>query len=56
VEDKVLEKIIKEKEQRRKELSALSFKEKIQILIQLQKMAKGVSKQGKAMERIVWLI
>ena len=56
MQNKVLENIIKEKEQRRKELSALSFKEKIQILIQLQKMAEGVTKQRKISDRIVWLI
>jgi t-SNARE complex subunit (syntaxin) len=46
----------REKEQRRKDLSKLSFKEKIHILVQLQIMARGVTKQGKAVERIVWLI
>lgn len=51
-----MENIIREKEQRRKDLSELSFKEKIQILVQLQKMARGVTKQGKRVERIVWLI
>ena len=56
MQNKVLENIIREKEQRRKDLSVLSFKEKIQILVQLQKMARGVTKQGKAVERIVWLI
>lgn len=56
VQNKVLENIIKEKEKRRKDLSLLSFKQKIHILVQLQKMARGVTKQGKAMERIVWLI
>jgi hypothetical protein len=55
-QNKVLESIIGEKEKRRKDLSALSFKEKIRILVQLQKMARGVTKQGKAVERIVWLI
>ena len=55
-QNKVLENIIREKDKRRKVLSELSFKEKIHILIQLQKMARGVSKQGKDMERIVWLI
>ena len=55
-QNKVLENIIREKDKRRKVLSELSFKEKIHILIQLQKMARGVSKQRKAMERIVWLI
>ena len=56
VQNKVLENIIREKEQRRKDLSELSFKEKIHILVQLQKMARGVAKQGKAMDRSVWLI
>jgi len=56
VQDRVLENIIREKERRRKDLSELSFKEKIYILVQLQKMARGVAKQGKARERIVWLI
>ncbi len=55
-QNKPLENIIREKEQRRKDLSELSFKEKIDILVQLQKMAKGVTKQGKAVERIVWRI
>ena len=56
MQNKVLENIIRQKEQRRKDLSKLSFKEKIHILVQLQKMARGVTKQGKAMEQIVWLI
>ena len=56
VQNKVLENIIREKGQRRKDLSKLSFKEKIHILVQLQKMARGVTKQGKAKDRGVWLI
>lgn len=56
IQNKVLQNIIREKEQRRKDLSELSFKEKIHILVQLQKMARGVKKKGKAMDRIVWLI
>jgi hypothetical protein len=56
VENKALQNIIKDKEQRRKYLSELSFKEKIHILVQLQKMARGVTKQRKAVERIVWQI
>ena len=56
VQNKVLENIIREKEKRRKDLSVLSFKQKIHILVLLQKMARGVTKQGKDMERIVWLI
>ena len=56
MQNKVLDKLIREKEQRRKNLAQLSFKEKIHILVELQKMASGVTKQGKAVERIVWLI
>ena len=56
MQNKVLENIIEGKKQRRKDLSELSFKEKIHILVQLQKMAGGVKKQGKAADRIVWLI
>ena len=56
VRNKVLENIIRKKEQRRKDLSELSFKEKIHILVQLQKMARGVPKRGKTAERIVWQI
>ena len=56
IEDKILEKIIKGKKQRRRELSELSFKEKIHVLVELQKMAKGVTRHGKAADRIVWPI
>ena len=56
VQNKVVEKIIRGKEQRRKDLSELSFKEKIYILVELQKMARGVSKHGKTADRIVWQI
>jgi len=55
-QNKVFEKILRRKEQRRKDLSELSFKEKIHILVELQKMAKGVAKHGKAADRIVWHI
>jgi hypothetical protein len=51
-----MEKINRGKEKRRKDLSELSFKEKIRILIQLQKMARGVKKKGKATDRIIWQI
>jgi ferritin-like protein len=55
-QNKILEKIITGKEQRRKELAELSFKEKIHILVELQKMARGVKRHGKASDRIVWQI
>ncbi|MFO7866223.1 MAG: hypothetical protein R6V02_05340 [Candidatus Aminicenantes bacterium] len=53
---KAIEKIIKEKEQRRKELSELSFKKKVHILVELQKMAEGVTKHDKTEKRIIWQI
>ena len=56
IQNRALEKIIKGKEQRRKDLSSLSFKQKIHILVELQKMASGVTRHGKAADRIVWQI
>jgi len=56
IQNKAIEKIIREKEQRRKKLSELSFKEKIHILVELQKMAEGVTKHGKTADRVVWHI
>ena len=56
IQNKILKEIIRGKEQRRKDLSELSFKEKIHILVELQKMARGVSRHGKASDRIVWQI
>jgi hypothetical protein len=53
VQNKVLENIIREKGQRRKDLSELSFKEKIHILVQLQNMARGVTKQGREIINLV---
>jgi len=56
VKNKAFEKIVRGKEQRRRDLSELSFKEKIHILVELQKMAKGVTMHGKTADRIVWQI
>jgi len=56
MQNKAIEKIVRGKEQRRKDLSELSFKEKIHILVELQKMAKGVGKHDKAAARNVWQI
>jgi hypothetical protein len=55
-QNKVIEKIIREQEHRRKYLSELSFKEKIHILVELQKMAKGVARHGKVADRIIWQV
>ena len=52
IQNKAIEKIIRGKEQRRKELSELSFKEKIHILVELQKMAEGVKKQSITSDQI----
>lgn len=49
-------KIIRGKKLRRDELSKLPFKEKIDILIHLQQMAKGIKKPGKEKNRVVWKI
>ena len=56
MQNKALEKIVRGKKQRRKDLSELSLKEKIHILVELQKMAKGITRHGKAADRIVWKI
>jgi hypothetical protein len=53
---KILNRIIKAKRQRRKELASLSFKKKVQILIQLQKFAEGVKKPGKKRNSGAWSI
>ncbi len=51
-----LKKIIRGKKMRRNELSRLPFKDKIDILIRLQQMAKGIKKPGKEKNRVVWKI
>lgn len=54
--DKVMENIFRAKSLRRKELARLPFKKKIEILIELQIMAKGVKKKRKDREQIIWTI
>jgi len=49
-------KIIRGKKLRRNELSRLPFKDKIDILIHLQQMAKGIKKPGKEKNKVVWKI
>ncbi len=51
-----IKKIIRGKKLRRKELSRLPFKDKIDILIHLQQMAQGIKKPGKEKNRAVWKI
>lgn len=50
----ILKRIIEAKRQRRKELASLSYKEKIHILIQLQKFAEGVKKPGNKRNLGAW--
>jgi hypothetical protein len=45
--------IAKAKKQRRAELAQLPFKKKIEYLVRLQKMAKGVKKSGTE-SRFIW--
>jgi len=51
-----MENIFRAKSLRRKELARLPFKKKIEILIELQIMAKGVKKKRKDREQIIWTI
>ncbi|MBN1272343.1 MAG: hypothetical protein JXB26_08735 [Candidatus Aminicenantes bacterium] len=51
-----LNRIIKAKEERRKELSNLPFREKIKILVRLQKLAAGVHRPGKKQRFDPWSI
>ena len=54
--NEILENIVREKERRRKRLSELPFEDKIRILVEIQKMAGGVTTPGKSTERIIWQI
>ena len=54
--DEVLKNIFRAKKLRRRELSRLSFKKKIEILVQLQKMAKRVKKSRGKEKRIIWTV
>jgi len=54
--NEVLRNIFRAKSLRRKELSKLPFEKKIEILIQLQKMAKGAKRPGRKKARIIWMI
>jgi len=52
--DKAAENIFRAKILRRKELANLSFKKKIETLIELQKMAKGVNRANQKNKRKIW--
>ena len=54
--NEVLRDICRAKSLRRKELSKLPFEKKIEILIQLQKMARGANRPGGKKDRIIWMI
>jgi hypothetical protein len=51
---KELQKIFEVKDLRRKKLSKLSFKKKVEILIRLQKMAGGVKGKKRKPNHIIW--
>lgn len=54
--NKVLRDIFRAKSLRRKELSKMPFEKKIEILLQLQRMAKGVKRPGRMKDRNIWMI
>ena len=54
--DTISERVLKAKELRKKELTCLPFKKKIEILIQLQKMANGIKKKDTYTHRPYWNI
>ena len=54
--DKVVDSIFRAKSRRRKELANLPFKKKIEILIELQKMAHGVNHAHEKSNRMIWMI
>ena len=51
-----IERIIRAKTLRRKELAKLPFEKKIEVLVRLQKIAKGIKRKGRKEEKIVWRI
>ena len=55
-QNEVLRNIFRAKSLRRKELSKITFEKKIEILLQLQRMAKGVKRPGGKKDRIIWMI
>lgn len=54
--DKVAGSIFRAKSRRRKELANLPFKKKIEILIELQKIAHGVNPAHEKSDRMIWKI
>lgn len=54
--DEVLKNIFRAKKLRKRELSRLPFKKKIEILVRLQKMAKRVKKSSGEEIRIIWTV
>lgn len=54
--NETLVRVARAKKSRRKELSQLSFKKKIEILVKLQDMAKGVKKHSVNKKGHIWVI
>lgn len=53
-QNEVLKRIFRAKCLRRRELSRLPFKKKIEILLQLQKMAEGVKRSKRERVNHIW--
>lgn len=54
-QNEVLKRIFRAKSLRRSELSKLPFKKKIEILLQIQKMAEGVKRSKKERNNHIWM-
>jgi len=53
---KKIEKIFSAKDLRRKQLAKLPFEKKIEILVRLQEMAKGIKREGNVEKKMIWRI
>jgi hypothetical protein len=54
-QNEVLKRIFRAKRLRRRELSRLPFKKKIEILLQLQNMAEGVKRSKRERDNHIWM-
>jgi hypothetical protein len=53
---KKIEKIFRAKDLRRRQLAKLPFEKKIEILVKLQEMAKGIKREENVDKKMIWRI
>lgn len=53
---KKIEKIFRTKDLRRRQLAKLPFEKKIEILVKLQEMAKGIKREENVDKKMIWRI